>query len=44
VALLKLKDAFDRGLAFQTVFFSAAIKADTEYLGMHAISLVFSIY
>ncbi|KAJ7823385.1 hypothetical protein B0H13DRAFT_2376076 [Mycena leptocephala] len=31
-ALLKLKDAFDRGLAFQTVFFSVAIKADTEYL------------
>ncbi|KAF7340415.1 WD40 repeat-like protein [Mycena venus] len=31
-ALQKLKDAFDRGLAFQSVFFSAGIKADTEYL------------
>ncbi|KAJ7328358.1 hypothetical protein DFH08DRAFT_815860 [Mycena albidolilacea] len=31
-ALMKLKDAFDRGLAFQSVFFSAGIKADTEYL------------
>jgi hypothetical protein len=36
-ALMKLKDAFDRGLAFQSVFFSAGIKADTEYLGMHCI-------
>ncbi|KAF7348855.1 WD40 repeat-like protein [Mycena venus] len=31
-ALLKLKDTLDRGLAFQTVFFSVAISADTEYL------------
>ncbi|KAJ7192655.1 hypothetical protein GGX14DRAFT_594255, partial [Mycena pura] len=31
-AFLKLKDSFDRGLAFQSVFFSAAVKTDTEYL------------
>ncbi|KAF7348825.1 WD40 repeat-like protein [Mycena venus] len=31
-ALSELKDAFDRGLAFQNIFFSVAIKANTDYL------------
>ncbi|KAF7348802.1 WD40 repeat-like protein [Mycena venus] len=31
-ALLKLKDVFDRGLAFETVFFSVVIKDNTDYL------------
>jgi hypothetical protein len=36
-AFFKLKDEFDRGVGLQTVIFSAAIKDDTEYLGMYLI-------
>jgi hypothetical protein len=33
-ALLKVKESFDRGLALQSVFFSAKIRDDVENLGM----------
>jgi hypothetical protein len=33
-ALLKVKESFDRGLALQSVFFSAKIRDDVESLGM----------